>query len=97
MNWATRISLWSGVGWAGLGCLALAGLWKMTDAQFVGYTLFVPAVPIGLVCEALRIPRGVLFVVRDGWPTLTWLGVFVVYLVPALVVLGFVARGRLAK
>ncbi len=97
MSWATRIGLGLGATWAGLGCLALLGLWGATDAQFVGYTLIVAAVPIGLLCELIRVPPGFLFRVRDGWPILTWSGVVLVYFIPALALFRLLTRGDVAR
>jgi hypothetical protein len=72
------------------GCSAALGLLGILDTEIVGRLLMVPAIFIGLA----RFPPGVLFTISDGWPVLTWLGIAVVYLLPAAVVVWKTAPRR---
>jgi hypothetical protein len=82
MTVAKRLLRLLAICWLGLGCLALAGLGDVLDNQLVGWTLIVPAIPLGLVASP-----GCLYAVSDGWPVLTLIGVAVVYVAPGVLLL----------
>jgi hypothetical protein len=72
------------------GAIALVGLARGSDTEFVGRLLMLPAILFGLI----RVPPGVLFRVSEGWPVLTWAGVTVAYLLPAVALLLAARRHR---
>ena len=79
--------------WLVIGCVALAGLLRGSDAQLVGRLLTAPAMILG----SLRVPPGILFKVSQGWPILTLAGVALVYFVaPAVFFVATRRRGERA-
>jgi hypothetical protein len=69
--------------------LALAGLAALNSDK-LGMLLFVPAMTISLAFQAIGVGEGltsIFVVVHDGFPSLTLVGVCLVYVVPVVLLL----------
>jgi hypothetical protein len=80
----------------GLGCVAMLGRAGVgEDSLVVGWSLMVPAMLLGTAYGLLGVESSVLFVVQDGFPILTKLGVASLYAIPAVAL--YLIGARLAR